>query len=64
MAGTRVEVFKLTPPRTRAMGRAIGFAAILVVLGIFMPEVLHALSAFLLAALSKATAFIQTLPAR
>ncbi|MEK9173084.1 MAG: hypothetical protein AAB594_00740 [Patescibacteria group bacterium] len=43
------------------MGSAIGFAAVVVVLGVFMPEVLHALQAFLLAFLLKATLLFQTL---
>ena len=44
------------------MSKAIGLAIMLVVVGIFMPSVLHALSAFLLALLQKATAFVQTMP--
>jgi hypothetical protein len=34
----------------------------LVAVGIFMPDVLHALSVFLLTLLNKATAFIQAMP--
>jgi hypothetical protein len=49
-------------PCTKAMGQAIGLAIILVVIGIFMPDVLHALSTFLLALFSKATAFVNNLP--
>ncbi|TSC82590.1 MAG: hypothetical protein G01um101420_257 [Parcubacteria group bacterium Gr01-1014_20] len=43
------------------MGSAIGFAAVVVVLGVFMPDVLHALQTFLLAFLEKATLIFQTL---
>ncbi len=45
------------------MRTALGFAVVVIVLGIFMPDVLHTLSAFLLALLNKAVAFINTLPA-
>ena len=39
----------------------IGFAILLVVLGIFLPDVLSALEEFFLTLLSKATFFIDTL---
>ena len=45
------------------MRSAIAFAAIIIVFGIFMPDVLHALTNFLLVFLNKATAIVQTLPA-
>ena len=45
------------------MGAALGFAAIVIVLGIFMPDVLHSLTVFLLTLLAKGTAFIQSVPA-
>lgn len=45
------------------MSAAIGFAVIIVAFGVFMPDVLRALSAFLLAFFGKATAFLQAVPA-
>jgi len=39
----------------------IGFAILLIVVGIFLPDVLHALEEFFLTLLSKATLFIDTL---
>ncbi|MEK7542538.1 MAG: hypothetical protein AAB524_02455 [Patescibacteria group bacterium] len=43
------------------MGAAIGFAVILIVLGIFLPDVLNALEELFLTLLSKATFFVDTL---
>lgn len=43
------------------MGAAIGFAAVIIVLGIFLPTVLSALEEFLLTIISKATLFLATL---
>jgi len=43
------------------MGQAIGFAVIIIVVGIFLPDVLHALEEFLLTLLSKATFFVGAL---
>jgi len=43
------------------MGAAIGLAATIVVLGIFLPNVLSALEEFLLTLLAKATLFLATL---
>ncbi len=43
------------------MGAAIGFAAIIIVLGIFMPSVLHGLETFLLTFLDRATAVLGTI---
>ncbi|MEK7193462.1 MAG: hypothetical protein AAB652_01590 [Patescibacteria group bacterium] len=43
------------------MGQAIGFAAIIVVLGVLLPRVLHALEAFLLVFLDKATILIESI---
>ncbi|MBI2098558.1 MAG: hypothetical protein HYT49_02770 [Candidatus Wildermuthbacteria bacterium] len=43
------------------MGAAIGFAVILIVLGIFLPSVLNALENLFLTLLAKATTFIDTL---
>ena len=48
-------------PRTTCMGRAIGFAVVIVTLGVLLPRVLHALEAFLLAFLDKATLFMGTI---
>lgn len=45
------------------MSAAIGLAAIIIVFGIFMPDVLRALSVFLLTLFGKATAMLQALPA-
>lgn len=44
------------------MSAAIGLAAIIIVFGIFMPDVLHALSVFLLTLFGKATAMLQAMP--
>lgn len=46
------------------MRKAIGIAAIIIVLGIFMPSVLAAITSFLLALFSKATAMLNALPAQ
>ena len=43
------------------MGQAIGFAVILIILGIFLPDVLHALEDLFLTLLAKATMFVDTL---
>jgi len=45
------------------MLRALGLAALIIVLGVFMPSVLNALVSFLLALLGKATAMLNALPA-
>jgi hypothetical protein len=45
------------------MRRAIGLAALIIVLGIFLPTVLNALVGFLLALFGKATAMLNALPA-
>ena len=44
------------------MSAAIGFAVIIIAFGIFMPDVLHALSTFLLVLFGRATAFVNALP--
>ena len=44
------------------MRSAIAFAAVLIVFGVFMPDVLHAVNAFLLVFFGKATAFLSALP--
>jgi hypothetical protein len=43
------------------MGAAIGLAAIIIVLGIFMPSVLHGLETFLLTFFDRATAVMDTI---
>ena len=43
------------------MGQAIGFAVIIIVVGIFLPDVLSALEEFFLTLLGKAVFFIDTL---
>ena len=43
------------------MGAAIGLAAIIIVLGIFMPSVLHGLETFLLTFFDRATAVLGTI---
>ena len=43
------------------MGAAIGFALLIIVLGIFLPDVLYALQVFLLTIIEKATIFVETL---
>jgi hypothetical protein len=45
------------------MRKAIGLAALIIVLGIFMPTVLNALVLFLQALFGKATAMVTALPA-
>ena len=58
----RSRVVKSSPlSAPKAMGAAIGFAAIVVVVGVFMPDVLHAMQAFLLAFFAKATILLQNL---
>ncbi len=44
------------------MSGAIGLAALVVVFGIFMPDVLRALSVFLLTLFGRATAFLNAIP--
>jgi len=44
------------------MSSAIGFAAIVLVFALFMPDVLNALQMFLLTLLQKVTGIIQSLP--
>ncbi len=44
------------------MRQAIAFVLIMIAFGIFMPEVLHALSVFLLTLFTKSTAFLNALP--
>jgi hypothetical protein len=43
---------------------AIAFGMIVVIFGIFMPEVLHAVSVFLLTLFERATALLNALPAQ
>ena len=43
------------------MGAAIGFAVLLIVFGIFLPDVLSALTELFLVLIEKATAFVTTL---
>ena len=43
------------------MAAAIGFAILIIVAGVFLPDVLHALEELLLTLLSKATFFVSTL---
>ncbi|MEY4731331.1 MAG: hypothetical protein RL681_277 [Candidatus Parcubacteria bacterium] len=45
----------------QSMGAAIGLAAIIIVLGIFMPSVLHGLETFLLTFFDRATAVMDTI---
>lgn len=45
------------------MRRAIGLAALIIVLAIFLPSVLNAATGFLLALFNKATAVLNALPA-
>jgi hypothetical protein len=40
------------------MGKAIGFAVLIVVLAVFLPDVLHALQEFLLTFFARATALL------
>ena len=52
-------------PRLHAttMRKALGLAAMIIVLGIFMPAVLNAIVGFLLVLFTKATAMLNALPA-
>jgi len=43
------------------MGAAIGFALILIVLGVFLPDILTALNQLFLILIEKATAFVSML---
>jgi hypothetical protein len=45
------------------MRKALGLAALIIVLGVFVPSVLSALVSFLLALLGKSTAMLNALPA-
>lgn len=45
------------------MSKALGFAATIIVLAIFLPSVLHALETFLLLLLNRATVVLQAMPA-
>jgi len=45
------------------MRKALGLAAMIIVLGIFMPAVLNAIVGFLLVLFTKATAMLNALPA-
>ncbi len=58
----RRSVVKQLPPAPTAMSKAISFGMFVVILGIFMPGVLHALSDFLLQFFSAATSLLKTLP--
>jgi hypothetical protein len=46
---------------SKGMGAAIGLAALLVVLGVFLPDVLNALKELLLILIEKATVFASML---
>jgi len=50
-----------TPFLSNHMGAAIGFAVILIVFGIFLPDVLLALQEFFLTLIQKATFFLDAL---
>jgi hypothetical protein len=45
------------------MSSAIGFAVVIIAFGIFMPDVLRAMSVFLLTLFGKATALLNAMPA-
>jgi hypothetical protein len=51
------------PAKHKTMRSAIAFGLIVVILGIFLPGVIHAMDVFLLALFDRATALIDTLPA-
>jgi hypothetical protein len=44
------------------MRSAIAFGMVIVILGIFLPGVIHAMDVFLLTIFDRATALVQTLP--
>jgi len=50
-------------PARKAMRSAIAFGMVIVILGIFLPGVIHAMDTFLLALFDRATALIDALPA-
>ena len=55
-------LFVKASPRKSTMLRAIGLAAMIVVLGVFIPRVLDAIELFLLTTLERATEFVDALP--
>ena len=62
MAGGVVGSLKPTPSCTTAMKSAIAFGMVIVLFGILMPDVFHAVSVFLLTLFGKGTAMLQALP--
>jgi hypothetical protein len=60
VGGARHAAEGKTPFCARYMGRAIGFAALIIVLGVLLPSVLNALEEFLLTFLLKATAVVDS----
>ena len=59
-----VGLTKSTPPCKTAMRSAIAFGMVIVILGIFLPGVIHAMDVFLLALFQQATALVNALPAQ
>jgi hypothetical protein len=57
-----VDAVQSTLPARTIMRKALGLAAMIIVLGIFMPSVLAALVLFLQVLFGKATAVINSLP--
>lgn len=51
------------PPCNTAMRSAIAFGLVIIIFGIFLPGVLHALDTFLLVLFDRATALLQAIPA-
>jgi hypothetical protein len=62
MASGVVGSRKTTPPCKNAMRSAIAFGLVIVILGVFLPGVIHAMDVFLLTLFDRATALVQALP--
>ena len=62
MASDRSSCLTNNPPATTAMRSAIAFGLLIVILGIFLPGVIHAMDVFLLVLFDRATSLVQALP--
>ena len=62
-AAVRVDCCLIPRLRATIMWKALGLAAMIIVLAVFMPSVLNALVNFLLVFFDKATAMLNALPA-
>jgi hypothetical protein len=57
-----VESRKPNPPASTAMRSAIAFGMVIVILGVFLPGIIHAMDVFLLTLFDRATALVAALP--